>query len=58
MKENSYKTSLGSNNNRYRLRSTREVLNKEPEVRVYTWKSSQDIFTLENEMLKSLPKFN
>ena len=58
MKENSYKTSLGSNNNRYRLRSTREVLSKEPEVKVYTWKSSQDIFTLENEMLKSLPKFN
>ena len=58
MKENSYKKILDSNNNRYRLRGTREVLNSEPEVRAYQWKSSQNIFNVENDMLKSLPKFN
>ena len=58
MRENSYKKILDSNNNRYRLRSTRDVLNNEPEVRAYGWKSSHNIFNVENSKLKSLPKFN
>ena len=58
MKVNSYKKSLDSSNNRYRLRGTREVIGKEPEVNVFSWKSTQSIFNLENDMLKSLPKFN
>ena len=58
MKDNLAETYLDQHDNRYRLRSTRPGINNEPEVRVYSWKSSQNIFNVENDMLKSLPKFS